>query len=73
VAAGSAQLPEVRDKFVNVVALPASTTLEVSKLAVRAHFWKWKQSRYCRRADSDVVRGANRKLMKSIGAAAQPR
>jgi len=39
---------EVRDKFVNVVALPASTTLEASKLAVRAHFWKWEQSRYCR-------------------------
>jgi enamine deaminase RidA (YjgF/YER057c/UK114 family) len=34
-----AQLPDlsrVRDKFVNVVALPASTTLKVSKLAVRA-------------------------------------
>jgi hypothetical protein len=50
--------------------LPARTTLEVSKLAVRAHFWNCKQSRQYRRADSDVVHGANRKLMKSIGAAA---
>ena len=49
---------------------PAGTTLEVSKLSVRAHFWNCKQSRHYRRADSDVVRGANRKLMKSIGAAA---
>jgi hypothetical protein len=52
----------------------ASTTLEVSKLAREdALFGSGSNRGIARRADGDVVRGANRKLMKSIVAAAQPR
>ena len=52
----------------------AGTTLEVSKLAREdALFGGGSNRRIARRADGDVVRGASRKLVKSIGVAAQPR
>src|SRR5262249_33044565 len=63
---------EAGDKFVNVVAPPPAPLSRSRNLRVRAHLWKWRQSRHRRRAEGDMVRGANRKLLKSIGAAAQP-
>src|SRR5215469_17624662 len=65
-------LSRLRDKFVNVVAPPPAPLSRSRNLRVRAHLWKWRQSRYRRRAEGDMVRGANRKLLKSIEAAPQP-
>ena len=54
-----AQLPiyrEVRDKFVNVAAPPASTTSRSRSWRARVRFWKWRRSRCCRRADVSAHR-----------------
>ena len=65
-----AQLPiyrEVRDKFVNVAAPPASITLEVPKLAREGALPEVEAIGVLRRADDYVVGGAKRKFIKSIG------
>jgi hypothetical protein len=63
--------------FGEIVALPvpALRALHLARLlpSFKSILWKRRQTRYRQRTEGDMVRGANRNLLKSIGAAAQPR
>jgi hypothetical protein len=49
---------EVLDKYVNKAAPPASTTIGVPQLRVRARCSKSRRSQFCRRSDFLLVSGA---------------